>query len=148
MQRARELLNGPKRYPEVPKDVLYGDRYIAHVSAMTAEGLHSKADIAEQLALRDDAIAALLAEIERLKADKDAGAADYCRLSDDRDAQFVRAEAAEARLRELAEAEPVAWAKFDGTEITHMEMSNGSGADLDLEGHGFVRLIRRPEMPS
>ena len=42
--------------------------YCQHVSAMTTEGLHSKADIAEQLAWRDKRIAELEAEIAQLKS--------------------------------------------------------------------------------
>ena len=34
----------------------------------------------------------------------------------------------------------VAWAKFADGEMTHMEMSDGSGADFDLVGHGFIPL--------
>ena len=34
----------------------------------------------------------------------------------------------------------VAWAKFAAGEMTHMEMSDGSGADFDLAWHGFVPL--------
>ena len=41
-----------------------GEHYIKHVSAMTGEGLHSKAAIAAELAYRD-------AEIERLRAERD-----------------------------------------------------------------------------
>jgi hypothetical protein len=41
--------------------------YCRHVSAMTTEGLHSKADIAEQLAWRDKRIAELEQEIAELK---------------------------------------------------------------------------------
>lgn len=36
--------------------LLYSDNYIKHVSAMTGEKLHSKADIAAELAYRDDLI--------------------------------------------------------------------------------------------
>ena len=42
--------------------------YSRHVSAMTAEGLHSKADIAAELAFRDARIAALEADNRRLRA--------------------------------------------------------------------------------
>lgn len=38
-----------------------GPHYVAHVSAMTKEGLHSKSDIAAELAHRDIVIAELLA---------------------------------------------------------------------------------------
>ena len=40
-----------------------GVSYIRHVEAMTAEALHSKSDIAAELAYRDNAIAALQAQI-------------------------------------------------------------------------------------
>lgn len=42
--------------------------YCAHVAAMTAEALHSKAAIAEQLAWRDQTIEALRRIIERTLA--------------------------------------------------------------------------------
>jgi hypothetical protein len=48
-----------KLYP--PQDpISLEPHYSRHIAAMTAEGLHSKADIAEQLAWRDQ-------EIERLR---------------------------------------------------------------------------------
>jgi hypothetical protein len=42
-----------KLYADRGMDVLREPEYIAHVQAMTAEGLHSKADIAAELAYRD-----------------------------------------------------------------------------------------------
>ena len=49
------------------EDTIYSDQYAAHVNAMTAEDLHSKSDIACELAARD-------IEIETLKAQlRDAG---------------------------------------------------------------------------
>lgn len=47
------------REPLYPKQDIeeLGEWYIKHVEAMTAEGLHSKADIAAQLAWRDKALA-------------------------------------------------------------------------------------------
>jgi len=42
----------------------YLDLYIAHTAAMTAEGLHSKSDIAAELAYRDDLIAKLRAALK------------------------------------------------------------------------------------
>jgi len=45
-------------YPPVDLFAL-GEHYIKHVEAMTAEGLHSKSDIAAQLAWRDQRIAQL-----------------------------------------------------------------------------------------
>lgn len=39
---------------------------------------------------------------------------------------------------------PVAWAKFQGGEMTHMEMSDGSGCDFDLKGFGYVPLYTAP----
>lgn len=60
----------------------------------------------------------------------------------------ARADAAEARLRELANAEPVAWMtdhKFVcGNGITK---SPGTASDWKLEGWRVIELIRRPEMP-
>ena len=45
-----------------------GAYYLRHVSAMTAEGLHDKSDIAAELAHRDIALDAARAESERLRA--------------------------------------------------------------------------------
>lgn len=44
-----------------------GQHYMDHVMAMTAEGLHSKSDIAAELAHRDILIEELKAEVEKLK---------------------------------------------------------------------------------
>jgi hypothetical protein len=41
-------------------------------------------------------------------------------------------------------AEPVAWAKFNQGEITHSEMTDGSGCDFDLKAAGFVPLYTAP----
>lgn len=54
-------------YPAVDPMAL-GQHYINHVAAMTREALHSKADIAAQLALRDMRIAALEQERDEWKA--------------------------------------------------------------------------------
>ena len=43
-----------------------GEWFVRHMSAMTKENLHSKAEIAEELAHRDIRIEALEAEIKRL----------------------------------------------------------------------------------
>ncbi len=45
-----------------------GSDYIAHVMAMTSEGLHSKSDIAVQLAWRDAELRRLHAERDQLRA--------------------------------------------------------------------------------
>lgn len=52
----------PVLYPDIDPRTL-GPRYAAHVSALTSEGLHSKAAIAEQLAWRDQTIEGLQAEL-------------------------------------------------------------------------------------
>ena len=44
-----------------------GDYYSRHTSAMTGEGLHSKSDIAAELAHRDIEIDHLQSEVERLR---------------------------------------------------------------------------------
>lgn len=46
-----------------------GGYYIRHVSAMTAEGLHSKSDIAAELAWRDAEIDRLREELVNLAAE-------------------------------------------------------------------------------
>jgi chromosome segregation ATPase len=45
--------------------------YTRHVSGMTSHGLHDKADIAEQLAWRDQRIEALAAELAAAKQERD-----------------------------------------------------------------------------
>lgn len=52
-----------KLYPDVDPSKL--PTYCAHVAAMTAEGLHSKSAIAEQLAWRDAQLAEVRAALER-----------------------------------------------------------------------------------
>jgi hypothetical protein len=42
------------------------------------------------------------------------------------------------------EPKPVAWAKFNHGEITHSEMTDGSGCDFDLKAAGFVPLYTAP----
>jgi len=64
--KARELLEGPKRYPSDTGRTVYTPVFMKHLAAMTQEGLHDKGNIAEQLAYRDQIIAGLLAENERL----------------------------------------------------------------------------------
>jgi len=48
--------------------MLLGEHYMRHVSAMTSESLHSKADIARQLAARDEMLALLWNEYEDRRA--------------------------------------------------------------------------------
>ena len=54
-------------YPAQDSESL-ADHYIRHICAMTSESLHSKADIARQLAARDTMLAVLWAEYEDRKA--------------------------------------------------------------------------------
>lgn len=62
--------NGPRQYAE--RDLIALDRagnhYSRHVSAMTTEELHSKSDIAAELAWRDQQIAELIARAESAEA--------------------------------------------------------------------------------
>lgn len=68
-----------------------------------------------------DTIAELLAEVERLSG----------------------------RLRELAEAEPVAWMTDHKFVCDNgITKSPGTASDWKLEGWRVIELIRRPEMPS
>lgn len=53
----------------------------------------------------------------------------------------------DAMRRELEGQEASAWARFQDGEMTHMEMSDGNGADFDLPGYGFVPLFRHPIPP-
>lgn len=71
-ERAAALLaaEGPHYAERDP--IALGEHYFRHVNAMTGERLHSKADIAEQLAYRDALIRELLAENERLEAVREA----------------------------------------------------------------------------
>lgn len=50
-----------------------GQHYMNHVVAMTAEELHSKADIAAELAWRDQEIERLRGEVERLRLELQSG---------------------------------------------------------------------------
>lgn len=55
-----------KLYAE--RDIIeLGEYYTKHISAMTNEGLHSKSDIAAELAFRDAEIDQLKKEIDRLQ---------------------------------------------------------------------------------
>lgn len=56
-------MSEPKRYGGRHKMAL-GQLYMDHVMAMTAEGLHSKSDIAAELAWRDSEIARLQALLD------------------------------------------------------------------------------------
>jgi hypothetical protein len=49
--------------------IAQGKGYTDHVQAMTAEGLHDKGDIAAELAHRDERIAALEAELAKVKVE-------------------------------------------------------------------------------
>jgi erythromycin esterase-like protein len=48
-----------------------GDHYLSHLLAMTAEGLHSKSDIAAELAHRDIQIDALAAQVRELEKENE-----------------------------------------------------------------------------
>lgn len=60
---------GSPLYPRNLRAVDLEPHYCRHVSAMTTEQLHSKADIAEQLAWRDQAIEQLRARVGGLEAE-------------------------------------------------------------------------------
>jgi hypothetical protein len=47
-------------------------------------------------------------------------------------------------IEQAEKHEPVAWVKIQQGEITHSEMSDGSGCDFDLVGAGFVPLYPHP----
>lgn len=76
-------------------------------------------------------VSELLAENEQIKRIAD-------NLQRDMAAECDRAEAAEARLRELASEEPVAWQSDTAYELTCFKKLGAS----------WLPLIRRPEMPS
>lgn len=59
------------------RDVLLSPHYAKHISAMTSEGLHSKAEIAEELAVRDKRIADLEAQLSALQAGEPVAEACY-----------------------------------------------------------------------
>lgn len=130
--------------PLYPRDLRAVDlepHYCRHVSAMTTEQLHSKADIAEQLAWRDQVIEQLRARVGELEsastecAGKCGGRAtgggmcgeclDGARLINKLalDRSKARAESAEARVKELE-----ASARLVGTHWT----SNGEAGDGQL----------------
>lgn len=58
----------PKLYADRDSRAL-GQHYLKHVEAMTVEGLHSKADIADELAWRDVQIESLTARVAELERD-------------------------------------------------------------------------------
>ena len=62
----RALVSGDtdRRYPDCDPRALQ-PHYSRHVLAMTVEGLDGKAELAEQLALRDQAIISLLDRLEK-----------------------------------------------------------------------------------
>lgn len=110
----------------------------AEVCAMTAHSyLFQSADAEFICSAHDmaDLIRDLLAEVERLTAA-------FQRAHDQAFENGTRAHAAEARLRELASAEPVAW-------LTDREATYFDREDARRDSDGFIEaLIRRPEMPS
>ena len=57
-----------KPYDKERNIELFDDLYFAHVNAMTAENLHSKAAIEAELAARDAAIKALFGRVKELEA--------------------------------------------------------------------------------
>lgn len=65
-ERSKEPRPGPMYPPLHPWDL--EPHYAAHVAAMTSEGLHSKAAIAEQLAWRDQQLEALRRIVARTLA--------------------------------------------------------------------------------
>lgn len=68
IERAQHLLADAGPYYDANRDVIrQGKHYTRHVMAMTSERLHSKADIAQELAHRDQVIEQLLAENEKLR---------------------------------------------------------------------------------
>lgn len=92
--------------------------YSKHVNAMTKEGLHSKADIAAELAFRDARIAELEAELSQVRAELDGHRDGRMQAEAMRDAAEAECEAAELRLRAAIEssdrcAERVAGLKAD-----------------------------------
>jgi hypothetical protein len=98
-----------------------GAHYVRHISAMTAEALHTKSAIAGELAWRD-------AEIERLRRERDALA---------------------ARLAEIVAQEPAAWqSRFtdDGgwgyCSEQHTQMV--AAAPHEWPGYEVRTLIARP----
>lgn len=126
------------------RDVIaLGQFYNDHVSAMTREGLHAKADIAAELAYRDQRIAALEAEkAERERQEPVAWAWDdalgcmHAHCGSKRpvwvDGECSDAKRAETSLRPLyaappiprVEQEPVAWVLFDDIFIAPKDMQD------------------------
>ena len=80
-----------KLYPE-QNPIKLGKYYTDHVMAMTAENLHSKADIAKQLAWRDKKLDAQAAELSALRGfAQSVESIDFTRFNDSAFAQnFVR----------------------------------------------------------
>lgn len=79
--------------------------YCAHISAMTREGLHSKADITEQLAWRDKHIAFLEAAVEAANGTTERANALNTRML----GQLTRIREAAGPVREWLQQFPVAF---------------------------------------
>jgi len=77
-----------------------------------------------------------LESVEKVKGwNKDSVIGRHCSQS----AHFLR-----QAIEQAEKQEPVAWAKFNQGEITHSEMTDGSGCDFDLKAAGFVPLYTAP----
>ena len=72
-----------KHYRNYPEDALYSDEYMDHVSAMTREELHSKSDIALELAYRDLRVKELEGKIKELEEEAVSFGAMYHRLDEE-----------------------------------------------------------------
>lgn len=142
-----------------------GQHYVRHVEAMTAEGLHSKADIAAELAHRDILIESLRSTIDDLTAGEIHTCHDHCQrtaciLRRENDALRSRLaieskerEGREALLREneslrarLAEAE--SRLNLADAEITMLRHFNAEADALlrEIAGHRPAVAFFAPQL--
>ena len=81
-------------------DVLPHSDYFKHVSAMTKEELHSKAEIAEELAVRDMRIKALETQLAAMTQERDAYKTTAMTTLAKLGTELAASQAREAQLRE------------------------------------------------
>ena len=84
-------------------DVLPHSDYFKHVSAMTKEELHSKAEIAEELAVRDMRIKELEAKLAAMMQERDRLKDTNWYLNGIKDDRLAASQAREHQLREALE---------------------------------------------
>ncbi len=127
-----------------PRDVLVSKHYGKHVSAMTAEDLHGKGEIAEELAARDIEIERLRAELAALKQQAATrGSKDgWTRYMFDRPGDFTieafLPKPAAPRPAQVPQWQPIETAPKDGKCLVLVETDDGDWIgrlDRDKKGN-------------